>query len=182
MNTIPNRNTPRALNRGAFALALGLGLALGAHAAEPASAPAAAPAAVDAAELLPPNCLSMGGMGNYNYAPDGRSGVAAMAGAFEGGVTFRQIGEFTDVGGGRLEGRFEHHFTTADGSSLRTEDVSWGYAVGDTGYIVGGGAYTVVEATGRFAGYRGTFRSWGTFAPGKGQAVLRYEGRICREP
>ena len=125
-------------------------------------------------------CRSMGGLGNYNYAEDGRSGVAAMAGAFRGGVYFRQIGEFRDVGDGRSEGEFEHMFVTEDGSTIHTRDQSWGVAVPGTDYIVGGAAYTVVKATGQFEGYTGTFHSWGTFAPTKGQAILRYEGQICR--
>ena len=126
------------------------------------------------------HCYSMGGLGNYNYATDGRSGVAAMAGDFRGGVHFRQIGDFRDVGNGRVEGQFEHMFVTEDGSTLQTRDKSWGIAVPGTDYIVGGAAYTVVAATGEFEGYEGTFNSWGTFAPSKGQAILRYEGKICR--
>ena len=125
-------------------------------------------------------CRSMGGLGNYNYAEDGRSGVAAMAGEFRGGVSFRQIGEFRDVGNGRSEGEFEHMFVTEDGSTIYTRDKSWGVSVPGTDYIMGGAAYTVVNATGKFEGYTGTFHSWGTFAPTKGQAILRYEGQICR--
>jgi hypothetical protein len=159
------------------ALVLGMAVSTGAQASNHGKANPAAQAAPAGATKV---CFNMGGMGNYNYAPDGRSGVAAMAGEFEGGVTFRQIGDFKDVGNGRLEGQFEHMFVTADGSTLRTRDLSWGYAVPNTDYIVGGGAYTVVDATGRFAGMRGTFNSWGTFAPKKGQAVLRYDGQICR--
>jgi hypothetical protein len=125
-------------------------------------------------------CIDVSSMGNYNYAPDGRSGAAAMVGNIEGAVSFRQIGDFKDVGGGRSEGRFEHMFVTTDGSTLRTNDLSWGRAVPNTDYIVGGAAYTVVEGTGRFAGFSGTFNSWGTFAPKKRQAVLRYSGQICK--
>lgn len=125
-------------------------------------------------------CIDMGGMGNYNYDADGRSGVAAMAGSFQGGVYFKQISDFETVDKeGRMEANFSHMFVTDDGSTIRTKDRSWGYAVSGTDYIVGGGAYTVVEATGRFEGYEGTFNSWGTFAPKKGQAVLRYEGQVC---
>ncbi|CAA9584468.1 MAG: Methionyl-tRNA synthetase [uncultured Thermomicrobiales bacterium] len=125
-------------------------------------------------------CRSMAGLGNYNYAADGKSGVAALAGNIRGGVHFRQIGEFRDVGGGRLEGEFEHMFVTEDGSTLRTRDKSWGVPVPGTDYIVGGAAYTVVDGTGEFEGFKGTFRSWGTFAPKEGKAILRYEGQICR--
>ena len=125
-------------------------------------------------------CYSMGGLGNYNYAEDGRSGVAAMAGDFRGGVYFKQVKDFRDVGNGRSEGEFEHMFVTEDGSTIKTRDKSWGIAVNGTDYIVGGAAYTVVDATGKFEGYRGTFHSWGTFAPSKGKAILRYEGKVCR--
>lgn len=125
-------------------------------------------------------CRSMGGLGNYNYAEDGRSGVAAMAGDFAGGVHFRQIGDFVTRDDGTLEGRFEHMFVTQDGSTIRTEDVSWAIPVEGSDYLVGGAAYTVVEATGAYEGFTGTFNSWGTFAPHKGQAILRYEGQICR--
>lgn len=124
-------------------------------------------------------CLSMGGFGNYNYAEDGRSGVAAMSGDFSGGVYFRQIGDFKEVGNGKSEGTFEHMFVTEDGSTIRTRDKSWGIAVQGTDYIVGGAAYTVVDATGKYQGYAGTFHSWGTFAPSKKKAILRYEGQIC---
>lgn len=125
-------------------------------------------------------CMPMNGMGNYNYTEDGRSGVAAMAGDFQGGVHFQQTSDFETVDdAGRLEANFSHMFVTEDGSTLITEDVSWGYAVPGTDYIVGGAAYTVVEATGRFEGYEGTFNSWGTFAPTKDMAILRYEGELC---
>jgi hypothetical protein len=48
--------------------------------------------------------------------------------------------------------------------------------------------YTVVEATGRFAGHRGTFRSRGWIKPvdgegaagGRSVGVVRFEGKICR--
>ena len=126
------------------------------------------------------DCYSMGGFGNYNYAEDGRSGVAAMSGDFSGGVSFRQIGEFKDVGNGRSEGTFEHMFVTEDGSTIRTRDKSWGVAVDGTDYIVGGAAYTVVDATGKYEGFSGTFHSWGTFALSKKKAILRYEGQICQ--
>lgn len=125
-------------------------------------------------------CIPMGGLGTYNYDADGRSGVAAMLGAFAGGVRFAQTSEFETVDEeGRMEATFAHMFVTEDGSTLRTEDRSWGYAVPGTDYVVGGAAYTVVEATGRFEGHEGTFHSWGTFAPTKGQAILRYEGEVC---
>lgn len=126
-------------------------------------------------------CRSMGGLGNYNYAEDGRSGVAAMAGDLAGGVHFRQVGEFVTSTSGTLEGRFEHMFVTEDGSTIRTEDKSWAIPVEGSDYLVGGAAYTVVEATGAYEGFSGTFHSWGTFAPHKGQAILRYEGKICRQ-
>lgn len=125
-------------------------------------------------------CLSMGGFGNYNYADDGRSGVAAMSGDFSGGVYFRQIGDFKDAGTGRSEGTFEHMFVTEDGSTIHTRDKSWGIVVEGTDYIVGGAAYSVVDTTGKYEGYSGTFHSWGTFAPSKKKAILRYEGQICR--
>jgi len=98
-----------------------------------------------------PHCFPMGGVGNYNYADD-VSGVASMNGDFGGGVYFKQV----------------------------KDDVSWGIPVEGTDYIVGGAAYTVVEATGKFKGYKGTFNSWGTFVPSKGKAVLRYEGKVCK--
>ena len=123
---------------------------------------------------------SMAGLGTYNYAADGKSGVAALAGNLRGGVHFRQIGEFRDVGDGRLEGEFEHMFVTEDGSTLLTRDKSWGIAVPGTDYIVGGADYTVVEGTGEFQDFEGTFKSWGTFAPKEGKAILRYEGELRR--
>ena len=122
----------------------------------------------------------MAGLGDYNYATDGKSGVAALAGNLRGGVHLRRIEEFRDLGDSRSEEEFEHMFVTEDGSTSRTRDKSWGVAVPGTDYIAGGAAYTVVEGTGDFEGYKGTFQSWGTFAPKEGKAILRYEGQICR--
>ena len=43
-----------------------------------------------------------------------------------------------------------------------------------------GAAPSAQGAIGAYEGFTGTFHSWGTFAPHKGQAILRYEGQICR--
>ncbi len=137
----------------------------------------ALPLSANAAEE--PHCFPMGGVGNYNYADD-VSGVASMNGDFGGGVYFKQVKDFRTVGKNRVEAEFEHMFVTVDGSTIKTRDVSWGIPVEGTDYIVGGAAYTVVEATGKFKGYKGTFNSWGTFVPSKGKAVLRYEGKVCK--
>ncbi len=126
------------------------------------------------------DCLPMNGYATYNYAPDGKSGVASMSGDFAGGVHFKQTSDFKVDNSGTAHASFEHMFVTKNGSTIRTQDKSWGIVVKDTPYIVGGGAYTVVDATGTYEGYTGTFKSWGTFAPSLKKAVLRYEGELCR--
>ena len=124
-------------------------------------------------------CRTMGGTANLAYL-DAKSGAGAMTGDFEGGVYFRMIGEPRQLPNGRVEMDFEHLFVTKDGSTLRTRDKSWGIRVPGSDAVLGGAAYTVVEATGDFKGKQGTFNSWGAFDSTKGQAVLRYEGQICR--
>jgi len=136
-------------------------------------------APVLAADAKIDDCYSMNGVGNYNYI-DAVSGVAAMNGDFAGGVYFKQVKDFRELENGRLEGEFEHVFITVDGATIKTKDVSWGIVVEGTDYLVGGASYTVVEATGKYEGYKGTFRSWGAFSPAIGKAVLRYEGKICK--
>lgn len=75
-----------------------------------------------------------------------------------------------------------------DGSRLHTQDQAVLYTSAEGGASGLEVEYTVVEATGRFAGYCGTFRSRGWVStPDGGDAigqravgVVRFAGEICR--
>lgn len=120
----------------------------------------------------------LGGTANVVYI-SASEGVAAMTGGFKGGAYARVTSERRDAGGGRTEFDMEHFFIHEDGSTIFTKDKSF---VQETrGEITAGGTdYTVVQATGRFAGMRGTFHSRGGWLFDKGVGVLRFEGHIGR--
>lgn len=125
-------------------------------------------------------CKPIEGVAAYNYAEDGRPGVGALSGTIAGAAYVEQVGEFETVDeNGRVEADLRHMFVTETGHTIFTNDVSWGYAIPNTDYIVDGGAYTVRSASGQYEGYTGAFQSWGAFWPSQGKAVLRYEGKVC---
>jgi len=94
-----------------------------------------------------------------------------------------------DRGNGEFEFTMMHYFLDKDGSRLHTHDkaVMRPDPKGDGNTLEV--EYTVVEATGRFGGHGGTFRSRGWLkavdgansAGPHGVGVVRFEGKICRK-
>jgi hypothetical protein len=135
-----------------------------------------------------PDCISMGGTANLLTLTE-KSGIGVVTGTIDGAAYGEPTSDMKDVGDGTVEFAMMHVFLDRDGSRIHTQDKA----------VVrsdprGGGAstleveYTVVEATGRFAGYLGTFRSRGWIKPLNGDGagshrsvgVVRFEGEICR--
>jgi hypothetical protein len=133
------------------------------------------------------DCISMGGTANL-FTMTERNGIGAMTGTIDGAAYGEPTSELKDIGNGDLEFTGFHYFLDKDGSTLYTHDKSVMHlnpAGGANSFEV---AYTVVTATGRFAGYGGTFRSRGWLKTGGGESavsqhavgVVRFEGEICR--
>ena len=73
----------------------------------------------------------------------------------------------------------ELFFIHEDGSTISTKDKS--FVQEAAGEITAGGTdYKVVKATGRFAGFTGSFSSRGGRLFEKGVGVLRFEGELTR--
>ncbi len=132
-----------------------------------------------AAPALAADCAFMGGTANVHYISQ-TEGIAAMTGAFSGGAYATVTSAPEEVGGGRTEFDMRHYFIHEYGSTIFTEDRSF-LQRAESGEITAGGTdYTVVSATGRFEGMRGTFHSRGGWLLERGVGALRFEGEICR--
>ena len=131
-------------------------------------------------------CISMGGTANLLTLTE-KSGMGVVTGTIEGAAYGEPTSDLKDLGNGKVEYTMMHHFLDRDGSRLHTHDkaVMQPDPRGGSTLDV---EYTVVEATGRFAGHRGTFRSRGWVKAGSGEGavgersvgVVRFEGKICR--
>ncbi|UGU29400.1 hypothetical protein LT350_22845 [Mycolicibacterium smegmatis] len=133
-------------------------------------------------------CISMGGTANL-FTLTEKSGMGAMTGTIDGAAYGERTSDLHSDGSGRFEYTMYHVFLDKDGSRLRTHDHMVLHAPAEDRVSILEGEYTVVEATGRFAGYRGTFRSRGWVSAPEGEGavgqhavgVVRFTGEICRE-
>ncbi|NUQ98413.1 MAG: hypothetical protein HOY79_18290 [Streptomyces sp.] len=135
-----------------------------------------------------PLCMAMGGTANLLTLTE-RSGIGAMTGTIDGVAYGEPTSELNSVGDGRFEYTMFHVFLDKDGSRLRTLDQAVLQTSEQEPVAALAVEYTVVEATGRFEGYGGTFRSRGWVSMPQGQdgvderavGVVRFEGRLCRQ-
>jgi hypothetical protein len=130
------------------------------------------------------DCISMGGTANLLTLTE-KSGMGVLTGTIEGAAYGEPTSDMKDLGDGKVGFTMMHHFLDRDGSRLHTHDkaVMQPDSRGEVSTLEV--EYTVVEATGRFAGHQGTFRSrgWVSAVGGDGQrsvGVVRFEGKICR--
>ena len=122
-------------------------------------------------------CLDVGGLA-LAEALDETNLVAAFAGDFSS-ASARIVGERETATGLVLD--MQHHFLSDRNGLLKTQDKAVLTRVsGKESVYMLEIEYNIVNATGVFEGYRGTFRSYGLFKHGEGEVVLRYEGQICR--
>lgn len=132
-------------------------------------------------------CITMGGTANLITLTE-KSGIGAMTGTVDGAAYGERTSDLHGDGNGGYEYTMYHVFFDKDGSRLHTQDQVVLHAPGEGGVSTLEGEYTVVEATGRFAGYRGTFRSRGWVSTPQGEdavgqgavGVVRFTGEICR--
>jgi hypothetical protein len=135
-----------------------------------------------------PARISMGGTANL-FTLTEKSGIAAVTGTIDGAAYGEPTSDLNSVGNGRFEYTMYHVFLDKDGSMLRTQDQAVLHGSTGDGVSTLEVEYTVVEATGRFAGYGGTFRSRGWVSMPEGEdaidqhavGVVRFEGEICRK-
>ena len=134
------------------------------------------------------DCISMGGTANL-FTITEKSGIGALTGTIDGAAYGEPTSDLKDIGNGELEFTMMHYFLDKDGSRLHTHDRAVVHpdpkGEGSTLAV----EYTVVEATGRFAGYGGRFRSRGWLKVVDGASatglhsvgVVRFEGTLSRK-
>ena len=131
-------------------------------------------------------CISMGGTANL-FTMTERSGIGAMTGTIDGAAYGENTSDLNSVGNGRFEYTMCHVFLDKCGSKLRTQDRAVLQTSTEDGVSTLEVEYTVVEATGRFAGYGGAFRSRGWLSMREGETgrgvMLESDGtsRDCSE-
>lgn len=134
-----------------------------------------------------PGRISMGGTASLLTLTE-KSGIGAVTGTIDGAAYGEPTSDLKQVGDGRVEYTMLHVFLDKDGSMLRTRDNAVLHTPTGDGRSTLEVEYTVVEATGRFAGYGGTFRSRGWVSMPEGErafdqhavGVVRFEGEIRR--
>lgn len=107
------------------------------------------------------------------------NGMGAVSGFIDGSSYGETTGDPTDLGDGSFEAPGFHLFLDKDGSTIRTNNRTV-IRMGE-GVMTFVAHHSVVEASGRFEGYRGDFKASGSMrmnAPGGGEA--QFEGRLSR--
>jgi hypothetical protein len=119
--------------------------------------------------------ITVGGTFLINFV-DETTVVAVLSGDLQGAVR-GVIRSQTPDEKGVVHLIAEHAVTTTAGDALVTSDQATLTPVGDGTFFMRQ-TQTLVKGTGKFAGASGTLEEIGVFDMAKGQAVLRYNGRI----
>lgn len=101
-----------------------------------------------------------------------------MTGTFDGGVFAKVVGS-EQAADGKIRYSLRHYFTADDGSYVNTQNSSLHIPIENDLHLAQT-EHTVVEASGRFAGMTGSFKSWGAVSYSTGLGVLRFEGQLYR--
>lgn len=102
--------------------------------------------------------------------------LATGDGDFDGPIWAQATSAIPATGEGEFTMR--HEFFNRDGSRISTIDVATAVPVPGAGKVSLTVQHTVVDATGRFAGLRGTFPSFGLHDFSNGQGVQRFSGTL----
>lgn len=102
--------------------------------------------------------------------------LATGDGDFDGPIWARATSAIPADGSGEFSMR--HEFFNRDGSRISTTDVATAVPVPGTGKVSLTVQHKVVDSTGRFAGLRGTFPSFGLHDFSTGQGVQRFSGTL----
>ena len=132
--------------------------------------------------------INMGGVATL-FTMNETSGIGALTGAITGSAFGAPNGPPKDLGNGEFELSLYHWFLDVDGSTINTHDREILRFDEKSGTYLMEVWYTVVSSTGRFEGYRGTFKSRGWLKADNvdgsvaGQSVgsVRFEGQLVRE-
>ncbi|PXX59824.1 hypothetical protein DFR70_111209 [Nocardia tenerifensis] len=116
------------------------------------------------------------------------AGIGAVTGTVTGAAYGEPTSELVKLDDGSLTYTMFHEFLDHDGSRLYTNDRAFLRPGADGESSTLEVEYTVAEATGRFAGYSGTFRSRGWLKTPPGDEALaqhsvgavQFEGEIHR--
>lgn len=123
-------------------------------------------------------CIPIGGEALGQFYNEGKDVLGAMMGTWTSTRGTVKSEKKTATG---ISLEMEHVFSTNSGGVVRTRDVAEMTAVpGKKDSYMLEVTYTVVEALGPFKGYAGTFNSFGLIKTNTGQALVRYEGEICK--
>jgi hypothetical protein len=134
------------------------------------------------------DCIDMGGTASL-FTMNATHGLGACTGAIDGTAYGAPMGEMKELEPGVYELMLYHWFLHKDGSAIYTQDreiLRFDAATNTFGMEV---EYTVMESSGRFEGYRGTFRGRGSFGARSidglseehSVGAIRFEGKLCRE-
>lgn len=123
--------------------------------------------------------MTLGAIATAQYIKSIDTYVAAGQGDLAGGIWARATSEPRDIGNGQSEFTMVHEFVCTDGSTLSTTDVAVMTKIdgGDEASLTV--QHTVVNSSGRFAGKRGTFPSFGITNLKTGQGVQRFSGTLA---
>lgn len=123
-------------------------------------------------------CKQITGMALAN-AVDDTNLVAALKGELGGGARARITAQQETETGLILD--MEHHFINDKGGLLHTKDKAVLTSVpGKVKTYMLEIGYNVIDASGYYAGYKGSFNSFGLIDLAAGKVVLRYNGEICK--
>jgi len=124
------------------------------------------------------SCIALGGTALANAVSETEL-VGALTGSFAGGARAAIIAQRETAMGLSMD--MEHYFLNDKGGLLNTKDVAKLTAIpGKDKIYMLEIDYDVEKASGRFEGYKGSFRSKGLIDLGAGTVVLRYSGEICK--
>lgn len=120
--------------------------------------------------------LRIGAFAAVQYIDTIQTFLADGAGAFDGPIWAQATSPIPASGDGSFTMR--HEFLRKDGSRLSTTDVATAVPVPGTGKVSLTVQHTVIGATGTFAGFGGTFPSYGLHDFATGQGVQRFGGEL----
>lgn len=123
--------------------------------------------------------ISFGSFASVQYfANSSNNIVAANQGDLQGAIWARITSEPRDIGNGQRGFTMQHEFVCTDGSTIETTDTAVQTAVygGDEATLTV--VHDVVNSSGRFAGKRGSFTSFGVHNTKNGQGVQRFAGTL----
>lgn len=122
-------------------------------------------------------CMPIGGTA-LAEAIDETSFVAEMSGAFASANAKVTNQTKTDTG---LVLDIEHTFLSDKGGLLKTRDKAVLTTVpGENQTYMIEITYNVIDSRGAYAGYKGTFNSFGLIKLSEGKIVIRYSGELCK--